>query len=172
MIRIISLRKALLAGIVGAFAWELAARLLVLAGVHVFDVVWVTGHMIAQPLRAYLWWPMGMVMHTAIGIIWAIFYAYFFWSTPRLPHWKQGLIFAVIPALVAGFIMVPHLVSIHQYLIHQPDYSLGIFAFRLGWGGPVSIVLGHEIYGLMLGLLYNHPVGHRIDVRLSGASAT
>jgi hypothetical protein len=171
MIRIISFQKALFAGFVGAFAWEIADRLLVLAGVHVFDVVWVTGHMLACPFREYLWWPAGMVMHVSIGMIWAIFYAYFFWSTTHLPRWAQGLVFAILPALVAGFVMVPHLVSIRQYLIHQPDKTLGFFAYQIGWGGPISILLGHTIYGFLLGLLYDRPVGHPEPPRLEEAPA-
>ena len=172
MIRIISLRKALLAGLAGAVAWEIADRLLVIAGVHVFDVVWVTGHMVARPFREYLWWPAGMVMHVGIGMIWAVFYANFFWSTTQLPPWRQGLVFAALPALVAGFIMVPHLVSIRQYLLHQPDKTFGFFAFDLGWGGPTSILLGHAIYGVILGALYVRPVGHDEGSPLKGAHAT
>jgi len=39
MIHIVALRKAALAGVAGAFAWELAIRAIQLGGVTFFDIV-------------------------------------------------------------------------------------------------------------------------------------
>ena len=54
MIRVISYWKAIFAGVAGAFAWEILARLLRLAGLPFFDIVKLYGTLIADPAHV-LW---------------------------------------------------------------------------------------------------------------------
>lgn len=81
MIRRVAFGKAILAGASGALAWEVVVRVLILLGLLLFDLVFILGTMITADVRPWLWWPSGMAMHATVGVIWAIFYAYFFWST-------------------------------------------------------------------------------------------
>ena len=158
MIRKVAFGKAALAGVLGASVWELAARLLVAAGVNAFDVT----HALGSLFTTHAWWPVGMALHAFIGVIWAIFYAYFFWAELDLSPWLQGLVFAIVPAILAGIVMVPELGAMHEA-------SYGAFAWRYGWAGPVSIFVGHAAYGLTLGALYTHPVGERVHGRVTHA---
>lgn len=162
MIRVVALRKAAIAGIAGAIAWEVALRGLILAGVPAFDIVRALGTLAASGSDALLWWPIGMMAHVLVGIAWAIFYAYFFWA--RLP-WRpalQGLAFSALPTLLAWLVMEPQL-----RLMHLADSQV-----RLDWetiaplvsAGDVSgVVLGHAIFGLVVGALYVRPVGYGAD---------
>jgi len=159
MIRRIAFTKAVFAGAVGALAWEGVARLIHLTGVRVFDIVWVLGTLTPTLNSQWKWWPIGIAVHLGIGAIWAIFYAFFFWETLRLPRWAQGMIFAIGPALLAGVVVVPELGSIHQAINELAPANPGIFAWRLGWSAPFTIILGHAVYGFVLGLLYVRPVG-------------
>ena len=101
MIRIVSPRKAALAGVAGAAAWEAMLRGLELAGLPLFDIVRGLGTLIFPEGPTAAWWLAGMAAHSAVGAVWAIFYAYFFWSWfDWRPVW-QGTVFSLFPALLA-----------------------------------------------------------------------
>ena len=92
MLRIISYRKAIIAGIAGALAWEIAARVLLFAGVPVFDMVRLLGTLVASPAEPLGWWPAGLALHCVAGAVWAIFYGLFD-LVLHLPF-PPGLLFA------------------------------------------------------------------------------
>ena len=91
-----------------------------------------------------------------VGSIWAIFYAYFFWSFFDLPPIFQGIVFAIVPAILAGFIMVPQM----DLMLDGQMPQFKTFAIRIGVWGPISILVGHAIYGAVLGAIYVRPVGY------------
>jgi len=163
MIRRVAFKKAIFAGVLGATAWEIAARLLAASGWQIFDIVRTLGVMVFDQQSASMWWPAGMVTHCMVGAIWAIFYAYFFWSTFDYSPVVQGILFSLLPAVLAGLVMVPQLDLMH------PDQfeNHGAFAIILGTGGPTMILLGHLIYGAVLGSLYVRPVGYPVGKRVS-----
>jgi hypothetical protein len=166
MIRRVAFGKAVFAGTAGALAWEVLLRLMIWVGLPLFDLVYVLGTMVLGRSSPWLWWPAGVVLHAAVGTIWAIFYAYFFWSTFDRPPTFQGLIFSLGPAVLAGLIMVPQMGLMHPLMLRGEMPYSGVFAVRLGWGGPVGILLGHFIYGLTMGSLYTRPVGYAAGRRV------
>jgi len=151
LIRKVAFTKAALGGVAGAAAWEIAARGLVAMNVHAFDVTRSLGTLITQRD----WWPVGFAAHALIGVIWGVFYAYFFWASMRARPWLQGLVFAIMPAVLAGFVMIPELGAMH-------GVSYGVFAWRTGLAGPLSVLAGHALWGLTMGAVYTHPVGTRV----------
>ena len=158
MIRIVSIRKAVLAGAAGALAWEVVARLLALMGLPLVDLVRVLGTLVAPGQPAWIWWPAGLVMHLAVGAIGAVFYAYFFYAlTPWRPV-VQGLIFGLIAAVPVGAAVYPLLLVMHAStdVVHM---NLMGFADMLGWRERFGLLLGHLVYGAVLGALYTRPVG-------------
>ena len=163
MIRRVAFRKAILAGAAGAAAWEGGARIAALAGAPVFDLVETLGTLFIGDVPALIWWPAGMMLHAGVGAVWAILYAYFFWSSYRWRPAMQGVTFSLMPAALAGSIMVPQLGWMHPLVIQGTVPHPGLFASELGWTGPVTILVGHLIYGLTMGRLYTHPVGYRAD---------
>ena len=150
----------------GALAWELAARLLLWLDLPVYDLVFTLGTMIAGEVQPWVWWPVGMALHATVGAIWAIFYAYFFWSTYDLHPVAQGLLFSLGPATLAGLIMVPQMSFMHPLIVDGKLPPAGLFALNLGWGGPAGIVIGHLIYGAVMGSLYVKPVGYPVGRRI------
>src|SRR5215212_3796579 len=162
MIRRVAFGKAVLAGATGALAWEIAVRVLMLLGVPLFDLVFTLGTMVTGNVHSWIWWPVGMAMHATVGAIWAIFYAYFFWSTYEFEPVIQGLIFSLGPATLAGLIMVPQMSFMHPLILEGTLPSTGFFGLKQGWGGPVGIIIGHLIYGAVMGGLYVKPVGYRV----------
>ena len=113
MLRVVSFRKAILAGAAGAVAWEIAVRLLALVGFPVFDMVRELGTLAFPRGGMAEWWPAGMAAHALSGAGWALFYAYFFWARYRWPPAVQGLAFSAVPTVLAIFVMVPQLRLMH-----------------------------------------------------------
>jgi hypothetical protein len=150
VIRRVAFRKAVLAGVLGALAWEAVIRALILLGLPLGDLVRFLGTMIAGETSPVVWWPLGLVLHASVGAIWAIFYAYFFWSSFEWPPAVQGLAFSLIPILLAGLVMLPQLGWMHPLVLRgvmrRPELT--------------GIVLGHLVYGLTMGSLYTRPVGY------------
>ncbi|MCC6328881.1 MAG: hypothetical protein IT174_10225 [Acidobacteria bacterium] len=167
MIRRVAYKKAIIAGALGAAAWEVVIRGLIGAGVPMFDLVRTLGTMVLGPdAGVWEWWPVGLAMHALVGAIWAVFYAYFFWTLFDCPRVVQGLIFSLLPALLAGLIMVPQMDLMSEAVLSGSMPRKSFFAIGVGWGGPAAIVLGHIVFGLVLGYLYRDPVGYPAGERI------
>jgi len=160
MIRSIAYSKAVLAGMAGAMAWEIVARLLIQAGLPVFDIVGTLGTLALPHARPWASWAVGMLLHLLVGAIWAVFYAYFFWSVLPLRRALQGLVFAFVPMPLAIFIMHPQFDLMHPLVQSGQLSSSGLFGLNGGAHEPLSIAAGHLIWGTVLGLLYTRPVGY------------
>src|SRR5829696_2500626 len=103
MLRRVAFAKAVVAGAAGALAWEVVARLLIWSGVPLFDLVRLLGTLfLGTRAPAWAWWLLGILLHASVGAIWAIFYAYFFWSNYNWKPWVQGVVFSLLPAALAG----------------------------------------------------------------------
>ena len=159
MIRVVAFRKAILAGVAGALAWEIVVRLLRMAGLPFHDMTYMLGTLFLPGGSVSEWWLAGMALHAGVGAIWAVFYAYFFWSTFDWPPAVQGLVFSFAPALLAIVVMHPQLELMHPLVLNGQMVSSGFFGLRHGWGEPVGEFLGHAIYGVVMGALYTRPVG-------------
>jgi hypothetical protein len=163
MIRRVAFKKAILAGVLGAVSWEIVMRGLILLGLPMFDLVHALGTLLLGVTAPnWQWWPVGMILHASVGAIWAIFYAYFFWSFFDYPPVIQGMIFSLLPAVLAGLIMVPQLDFMNESILAGRLTKNGIFASGVGWGGPTAVILGHLVYGIVLGYLYQRPVGYAV----------
>src|SRR5919107_1196467 len=160
MIRRIAYGKAILAGMSGAIAWEAIARLLIWVDVPFFDIVGTLGTVALPHASAWASWIVGMLLHLLVGAIWAVFYAYFFWSVLPLRPALQGLVFAFMPMPLAIFIMHPQFDLMHPYVQSGQLSSSGLFGLSGGAHEPLSIAAGHLIWGAVLGLLYTRPVGY------------
>jgi hypothetical protein len=162
VIRRVAFRKAVLAGVAGALAWEAGIRALIVLGLPLGDLVRFLGTMAFPHSPAWMWWPTGLALHATVGAIWAIFYAYFFWSTFEWPPPAQGIAFCIIPILLAGLVMIPQMGWMHPLVLSGELPQPGLFGIGYGWGGPASSILGHVIYGLTIGALYTRPVGYAV----------
>jgi hypothetical protein len=159
VIRRVAFRKAILAGVAGAVAWEVVVRTLILVGIPLGDLVRLLGTMLVGNGPAWLWWSTGLALHASVGAVWAIFYAYFFWSTFDWNPALQGLAFSCIPTLLAGLVMVPQIGWMHPLILSGELPRPGLFGIGEGWGGPAGLVLGHMVFGCTMGFLYTRPVG-------------
>ena len=162
MIRVVALRKAALAGAAGALVWEVVLRALILAGVPLLDIVHVLGTLAYPHGQWPQWWAAGLTAHILVGIAWAVFYAYFFWARLDLRPALQGLAFAALPAVLAFLLAAPQLRLMHM---ETDVVQLGWGTFRDSWTAPgiAGMLIGHAIFGLVVGTLYTHPVGYPVS---------
>ena len=108
MMRVVSFRKAVIAGACGAAVMELVTLAAAQAGMPMMDFVKALSS-VAFDHSPLLSMAAAFAVHLAIGICWAIFYAFFFWGRMKLPPPVQGLVFAALPAALAMFIVYPEL---------------------------------------------------------------
>ena len=162
MIRVVALRKAAVAGVAGALAWETVLRGAIIAGLPTFDIVRSLGTLAFPGAPAAVWWPVGFAAHALVGVCWAVFYAYFFWARLSVRPPLQGLIFAAAPALLALLIVVPQLQLIDRDA-NEVQLGLAMLLPQLTLIETIGLVAGHAVFGLVVGAVYRHPVGYRSD---------
>ena len=102
-----------------------------------------------------------VIAHLSIGVCWAVFYAFFFWSRFRLRPIVQGLLFALIPASLAILVVYPELSLMR---VHAPILTLDLHRFfaPITWPLVASVLIGHAFFGLTLGAIYRRPVGYPV----------
>jgi len=169
MIRVVSLRKAVAAGAAGAVAMEVFSLAGRIAGLQTVDLV---QQLSSVPFRE---WPLlatgaALVVHLSIGVCWAIFYAFFFWGRLRLPPVLQGLLFAIVPALLAILVVYPEL-ALMRTSMDSVSLDPATYFRPLSSAVVASLVVSHALFGLTLGLIYRKPVGYPSDHKPSPPAA-
>jgi beta-glucosidase/6-phospho-beta-glucosidase/beta-galactosidase len=159
LIRVVDFRKAVVAGVASAAAMEVVLRAFVIAGLPVFDLVQELGAVVFHHSHL-LGGAVGLGAHAFVGVMWALFYAYFFWSRLKLPPPLQGLAFAAVPAVLALFIVHPQL-TLMQMDQDMIRVSAPMLLGTIGVREVSGIMLSHAVYGLVLGSLYTRPVGYK-----------
>src|ERR1044072_1279798 len=108
MIRVVAFRKAIVAGLCGAAVIEGVSFIGARSGLPTIDLV------SALSETQFRHWPLvgyaaAMIAHLGIGVCWAVFYAFFFWGRFQIRPIFQGLLFALLPAILAIFVVYPEL---------------------------------------------------------------
>jgi beta-glucosidase/6-phospho-beta-glucosidase/beta-galactosidase len=163
LIRVVDFRKAVIAGVAGAAAMEVVLRGFAIAGVPLLDLAREMG-LAAVSHGHIVGLFAGFAAHAFVGVMWALFYAYFLWSRLKLSPPLQGLVFAVIPAVIALFIFYPQL-TLMQLDRAEVHVSLAMLIGTIGVREVAGILLSQAVYGLVLGTLYRRPVGYPVGDR-------
>jgi beta-glucosidase/6-phospho-beta-glucosidase/beta-galactosidase len=157
VIRVVSLRKAIAAGLAGAAVMEVFSFAGSKAGLPEVDFI---GELSSTAFREtpLLAGAAATLVHLGVGVCWAIFYA-FFWGRMRLRPPIQGLVFAILPATLAILVVYPELALMR---LQAEVVTLSIGSFLAPLSGPViaSLVAAHALFGLTVGAIYRKPVGY------------
>lgn len=163
MISVVSLKKAVAAGLAGAAAMELWSLAASQVGVPSVDFVAQFSSMLFDhsPLLTAAG---AFAVHLAVGVCWAVFYAFFVWARIRVAPPIQGLIFSLLPATLSILIVYPELALIH---LGSESVRLTVASFLapLSWPAVAGLLVGHALFGLTVGAIYHHPVGYPADAR-------
>jgi beta-glucosidase/6-phospho-beta-glucosidase/beta-galactosidase len=165
MIRIVSLKKAVAAGLAGAVVMEICSLVASQLGLPTVDFV-AELSAIAFDHSPLLTGAAALAAHLAIGVCWAVFYAFFVWGRIRAAPPVQGLVFSLLPAALAILIVYPELALMH---LAAQSVELGPASFLapLSWPAAAGLLVGHALYGLTIGIIYRRPVGYPADARPS-----
>ena len=160
MIRVVSLNKAIAAGVAGAAVMEVFSVGGRLAGLHTVDLV---QQLSSVPFRQ---WPLlatgaALAVHLSIGVAWAVFYAFMFWGRLRLRPAIQGLLFAAIPATLAILVVYPEL-ALMRRAADIVTIDLGTYFAPLSVAAVASLIVSHALFGLTMGAIYRKPVGYAV----------
>lgn len=89
----------------------------------------------------------GWLAHFMIGVVLALIYAFVFYSILPGPPIVRGLIFSLVPWLMAQLLVMPMMM-----VLNGMPFSAGIFS-----GSAIMAMgslLGHLVYGFGVGLIY------------------
>jgi beta-glucosidase/6-phospho-beta-glucosidase/beta-galactosidase len=165
MLRIVSFKKAIKAGLAGAVVMEACSYAARLAGLPSVDFIHELSS-VAFDHSILLTNGCALAVHLAIGVAWAIFYAFFFWGRLRLRPWLQGVLFSLLPATLAIFVVLPELA-----LLRLPTdiVTLDVHSFFASVTATAlaSVLAGHLLFGLTIGSIYRRPVGYAADKKPS-----
>jgi len=149
--------RAMVAGFVATLVMSIIQAMAPMMGLPRMDIAAMVGSMFGGSLV------LGWIIHLMMGtVLWAAVYAYI--AEPQLAGapWVRGLRYGFLLAifvLVIGFSLVG---AMFPSLAPQPGF-LG-----MGMGGAMGtmgVILGHVIYGLVLGAIYGQPASeHRSAV--------
>jgi beta-glucosidase/6-phospho-beta-glucosidase/beta-galactosidase len=161
MIRVVALRKAVVAGLCGAAAMEAFSFVCGKLGLPAVDLVAELSTLKFDGMP-FVGIAAGLAAHFSIGVCWAVFYAFFMWGRFRLRPVVQGLIFAILPAALAILVVYPELALMR---LAAPMVTLDVHRFfaPLTLGSSASLLVSHALFGLVIGLLYRKPVGYAAD---------
>ena len=161
MIRVVSLKKAVASGLAGAAVMELCSFAASVTGLPTVDFVTQLSS-VAFDHSPLLTNAAALAVHLAVGVCWAVFYAFFFWGRIDAPPPLQGLVFSLLPAALAIFIVYPELalMRLHTDVVVRDVNS---FLAPLSLAAAGSVLVAHALFGLTVGAIYQRPVGYASD---------
>jgi len=145
--------RAVLAGLIATIVMSIVQAMAPIMRFPGMDIAAMVGSMLGGSLAA------GWIVHLMMGtILWASVYAYF--VEPRLggAAWVRGLTYGFLLAAFVLIIGFPLVGAMFSSLTPKPGF-LGI-----GMGGAMGttgVVVGHLVYGLVLGAVYGQPASER-----------
>jgi len=149
---------AFLAGVIGGAVMIALVAIARAAGITDlnFGILW--GSMITNEATAGTW-VLGTVIHLVVSGLIALIYAAVF-EAIRGSNWFTGLIGGAIHAVIGGLALTA-LPAIHPAipdLLREP----GAFAINYGSAAAALFVVGHLIYGVIVGGLYTPVHTHKL----------
>lgn len=138
-----SLTKALVSGISATIIMTLFTVLGGMMNINM-DIPEMLGSMFGGNLM------IGWIMHFVIGIILAVNYGLLFYPSTKInPLWLRGAIFGIIPWIMAQIMVMPMM-----SMMNGMSFSSGLFSGSMMMAG--ASLVGHLVYGAVLGSIYKH----------------
>ncbi len=143
---------AIVWGVVATLAFTLFSIVGGAMGMTRMDILDLLGSMMAQPgstaARA-----IGAMIHHANGALLAIAWAYGVALIGLPANWLTGLAWGAILTALA-LLMLSTMGAVHPAIRKGEQEDPGLMATNFGAMTPVGSLMGHLVYGLVLGLLY------------------
>lgn len=144
--------SAIVWGVVATLAFTLFSIMGGAMGVSRMDILDLLGSMMAQPgstaSRA-----IGAVINHTNGALLAIAWAYGVALISLPANWLTGLVWGAILTALA-LLMLSTMGALHPAIKRGEQEDPGLMATNSGAMTPLASLMGHMVYGLVLGLLY------------------
>ncbi len=145
-----NLLAAVIAGLVGTIAISMVMAMAPKMGMPKMDIVAMLSTMFGKANLA-----LGWMMHSMMGVLFALIYAFLWSAGVGSANWVGGLIFGAVHWLVVGMVMgmIPMMhAGIKSGAVKAPGMWMtnndGMMAF---FGG----LIGHLVFGLVVVLVHN-----------------
>jgi hypothetical protein len=145
---------AIIWGMVATVAFQLFSMMGKKMGMTRMDLLDLLGSMFATPGTSASK-GLGLIMHLMNGALLAIAWAYGVTLLNLPANWLTGMIWGVVLWLLA-LMMMTTMGSVHPAIKHGRQEDPGPAATNFGKKTPVGSLMGHLVYGLVLGLLYHN----------------
>ncbi len=143
---------AIVWGVVATLAFTLFSLMGGAMGMTRMDILDLLGSMMAQPgstaARA-----IGAMIHHTNGALLAIAWAYGVALVGLPANWLTGLVWGAILTVLA-LLMLSTMGAVHPAIRRGEQEDPGPLATNFGAMTPIGSLMGHLVYGLVLGLLY------------------
>ncbi len=143
---------AALAGLMGTSAMTVVWYLAPLVGLPIVDLPVVLGSAFTGNLNNAF--ALGLTLHFLIGVVLGLFYVYVVGPVLRGGAWLRGLQYSLLPLVLTSFVLLPLLPSIHPMMRAQRLILPGLLGSNWGTQVPVLLLVGHLLYGVVLGSMY------------------
>jgi hypothetical protein len=143
---------AIVWGVVATLAFTLFSIMGGAMGVSRMDNLDLLGSMMAQP-GSTASRTIGAVIHHTNGALLAIAWAYGVALLGLPANWLTGLVWGVILTALA-LLMLSTMGALHPAIRSGEQEDPGLMATNFGAMTPLASLMGHLVYGLVLGLLY------------------
>ena len=147
----ITITAVIIAGLAGAIVFSIFTAMARSMGMTTMSIEKTLGSMFGEGTTAEL---MGWGMHFASGIIFALFYAVLFNAVGTTSGWLFGSIFGLGHGLITGGIVMPMMSTVHPAMHAGKIKAPGFFAINTGPMTPIGLIIGHIIFGAVVGGTY------------------
>jgi hypothetical protein len=138
---------AIVAGLIGTVVLSALMRMGPMMGMPKMEIPQVLGGMLPGGTLT------GWVAHFMIGVMWAIIFAVLWSAGIGSAGALWGLIFGVGAFVVAGLAM-PMMLTMHPQVKTGTMPNVGILMSGTGMMGMMGSLMGHAVFGLVVGLIY------------------
>lgn len=148
--------NALWAGAVGGIVMSAMMTLARMMGLVDANMSRYQGCMITKSDRGAGTTIAGLVMHLMISALIAVLYAWVFAAVWGLADWLLGLMVAMVHWLIAGMVL-PMMDRMNPCVKDGRIRPFGAYGKKYGMMMAVGFLMGHLIYGAVVGWLYSVP---------------
>jgi len=147
----IDLTAAIVSGLAATFIFDIWAMLARATGLTTMRVENALGSIFTEGKRMVF---TGMLIHFAFGMGIALIYAAIFEQTGAVNGPLTGGIIGLLHGLIIGLIVLPMMGTLHPAMRAGRVEIPGFFAINKGSASPLYIMIGHLIFGSVIGAVY------------------
>jgi hypothetical protein len=162
----ISWARAIVSGLVAAFAMSAFTDIMAMMGVGHFSFELYLGQIVWQGDDSlYRAWLAGAAMQAFLGAVFGILYGWAFEYEFKRSGVRRGLLAGVFHAFFAACFIFPFFSMTNQFIGNELYSHFGFMGIGLGADTFMVLVMAHLIFGSVMGGLYGPVRDERILVR-------